>query len=130
MIVLDASVMVEILLGTDLGRRAGDRVRAAKARHAPHLLDAEVGQVLRRFVSSKQIAAERAHAAIADLSIFPVRRHAHSSLLERAFELRSSLTVYDALYLALAESLEATLVTADAALARVPHRRAEVELVK
>lgn len=130
MIVVDASVLVEILLGTDLGRRVDARVMAAPSRHAPHLIDAEVAQVLRRFVLSRQITPERAHLAIEDLALFPMRRHAHTSLLERVFELRSSLTAYDAIYLSLAEALGATLVTSDSALAQVPRRRVPVELVQ
>lgn len=130
MIVLDASVMVEILLGTELGGRAADRVLSADGRHAPHLIDAEVAQVLRRFVLAGQIPAERAMAAIEDLASFPMRRHAHTSLLERVFELRSSLTAYDAVYVSLAEALGAPLLTSDRALLRAPGKRAAVELVR
>lgn len=129
MIVVDASAMVELLLDTDLGRRIDERVLATPSRHAPHLLDVEVAQVLRRFVLGKVISSERAREALEDLGAFPILRHAHGRLLERAFELRTNLTVYDAVYLALAESLGVPLITCDEALARTPGTRTRVELV-
>lgn len=126
MIVVDASAMAEILLASGLGKRVAERTLAAKRRHAPHLLDVEVISTLRRFVSSGQMKAARAQQAIDTLRIFPLRRHPHA-LLDRVFELRANLTACDALYLALAEVLGATLVTCDAALAGVPGRCAAVE---
>lgn len=128
-VVVDASAAVELLLDTDVGRRVGDRVFAADARHAPHLLDVEVGQVLRRFVLGRQLEVARAVAAVDDLVAFPMQRHGHAALLERAFDLRANLSIYDGVYLALAEGLGATLLTCDEALARAPGRRAEVLLV-
>ena len=127
MIVVDASAMLELLLDTDLGRRVDERVLTAEARHAPHLLDTEVVQVLRRFVLAKQVTVDRALEAIGDLGAFPITRHAHTSLLDRVFELRANLTAYDATYLALAEALGATLVTCDEGLAQTPGRRTAVE---
>ena len=129
MIVVDASAMVELLLDTDLGRRIDTLVLEAPARHAPHLLDVEVCQVLRRFARAKQVPTQRAIEAIDDLTAFPVQRHGHAPLMERVFELRANLTAYDAVYLALAEALGATLVTCDVALARTPGRRTAIELV-
>lgn len=128
MIVIDASVMIELLLGTELGRRAGERVFEETSRHAPHLLDVEVAQVLRRYVSSKQLRAPRALEALADLADFPLTRHPHTVLLERVFELRDNLTAYDATYVALAEALDAKLLTCDRALAGAPRKRAKIEL--
>lgn len=130
MIVLDASAMVELLLDTEVGRRVDSLVMAAATRHAPHLIDAEVAQVLRRFVLARQINEARALEAIDDLALMPMRRHAHTPLLERAFALRATLTAYDAIYVALAEALGATLVTCDEALERAPSRKADVALVK
>lgn len=131
MIVLDASVVIDLLLDT---RGAADaireRVRAdAKGLAAPHLLDAEVGQVLRRFVLAGQLLPERAEDALQDLADLPLIRHAHGPLLGRAFELRDNATIYDGLYLALAEGLEAPLLTRDSALASAPGHRARVEVV-
>lgn len=130
MIVVDASAMVEVLLGTDTGREVDDLVLGADSRHAPHLLDIEVAQVLRRFVRAEAITAARARQALEDLCAFPMRRHAHVELLERMFELRANFTAYDAVYLALAEALDATLVTCDEAMARAPRRRVRVRVFR
>lgn len=130
MIVVDASVAIDVLL--DLPPHA-DRVSPllmnADAIAAPHLLDAEVGQVLRRLVRSNRLPARRAEEALDDLDALALHRFPHQPLLRRAFELRDNVTVHDALYLALAEVLAATFVTRDAALARVPGCTARVEVV-
>lgn len=126
MIVIDASAMVELLMGTELGRRLDEVVLGADMSHAPHLLDIEVMQVLRRYVLAGQVSAARAREAMLDLANFPIERHAHAALIERVFELRANLTAYDATYLALAEALDSTLVTCDKALAKVPGTRARV----
>ncbi len=132
MIVLDASAVVDLLLdlpphGEAVARRlAADPDGAA----APHLIDAEVGQVLRRFVLAGSVGSDRAVAAIEDLADLPLERFAHGPLLARAFALRENSTVYDALYLALAEALDAPLVTRDGALASVPGVRVRVEVLR
>jgi predicted nucleic acid-binding protein len=128
-IVVDASAMIEVLLGTPIGDRILDRVTGLASRHAPHLLDVEVAQVMRRFVSGKRMSPERARVAILDLGEFPLQRHPHWSLLERVFDLRANLTAYDAVYLALAESMSVPLITCDEALAAVPGARVAVEVV-
>ena len=99
-------------------------------RHAPHLLDVEVAQVLRKFVLRGQTTAERAQRALHDLEEFPLRRHGHSHLLSRVFELRANHTAYDGVYLALSESLGAPLLTCDAGLVKSPSSTAAVELVR
>jgi len=96
--------------------------------HAPHLIDLEVAQVLRRYERSGAISAQRGAEALTDLADFPLTRYPHFVLLERIWQMRHSLTAYDAAYLALAEALDARLVTRDRALARVVSR-ARVELV-
>ena len=131
MIVADASAVVEMLLGP--GSPAGNVL----ARHfgeqdvvcAPHLLDPEIGQALRRLVLGREMSAARAQAALDDLADLPIRRFPHTALISRAFALRANVTVYDGVYLALAEALGAPLISCDAALGNVPGCKAEVVLV-
>ena len=132
MIVLDASVAVELLLATpNLGRQAADEISAAGgALHGPHLLDAEVGQALRGFVLRGSLQQTRAVRAMSRLRTLALIRHPHTPFLMRAFELRQNTTFHDALYLALAERLGAQLLTADRSLAEVPGHRADVIVLK
>ncbi len=130
MIVVDASALIEALLGTP----AAESVErwlfdARETLHAPHLLDVEVAQVIRRYAAAGEIGQARGRAALADLADFPVRRYPHRVLLPRVWELRSNLTAYDAMYVALAEALDAPLLTRDRRLAASPGHRARVELV-
>jgi len=128
--VLDASAVVELLLGTRAGRAVSARLAdPAVALHAPHLLDVEVAQALRRYVREGEIDAADAAAALEDLRALDVERHAHEPLLDRIWALRQSLTAYDATYVALAEALETTLVTCDRRLARAPGLSRRVTLV-
>ena len=131
MIVLDASVVVDLLLNLPpYPRLIAQRItEASPALFAPYLLDAEVAQVLCRYTLRGQISPERASLALQDLRDLPIHRYPHLPLLERAFELRDNATIYDALYLVLAESIGATLLTRDAALASLPGVDAEVEVV-
>jgi len=85
--------------------------------HAPHLLDLEVAQVLRRYFLSRVLSPERAQQALEFFTDLPLTRYQHSAFLPRIWELRQNLTAYDAAYVALAEALRATLITRDAALA-------------
>jgi predicted nucleic acid-binding protein len=128
-IVLDASVVLEVLLQTTAGRPLTPRLFAdAESLHAPHLLDVEVAQVLRRFCARGALTAARADDALDDLLGLPITRYAHDLLLRRAWELRENLTAYDAVYVALAEALEAPLLTRDRRLAAAPHA-ARVEVI-
>ena len=97
--------------------------------HAPHLLDIEVTQVLRRLVRQKEITLARADQALEDLSHLVLERHDHLSLVPRIWQLRDSLTAYDAAYVALAEALDAPLLTSDAKLAGAHGHRATIELI-
>ena len=130
MIVVDASALIEVLLRTpaakDVERRLFD---SRQALHAPHLLDVEVAQVLRRYVANGEIDADRGRAALADLADFPVLRHPHTFMLSRIWDLRNILTAYDAAYVALAEALDAPLLTRDRRLAGASGHVARVELV-
>jgi len=129
-IVVDASVVVEVLLGTAAGRAAEARLFDPRASlHAPHLVDVEVAHVLRRYAAAGDLTANRAAEAIADLADLPIARHEHVLLLPRIWQLRQNLTAYDAAYAALAEALDATLLTRDSRFARAA-TRARVELLK
>jgi predicted nucleic acid-binding protein len=123
MIVVDASVVVEVLLGTAAGRTAAGRLFArGESLHAPGLVDVEVAQAIRRYASNGELKAARAREAIRDLEDLPIMRHPHVDLLPRIWELRHNLTAYDAAYVALAEALRAPLLTRDGGLASVRGR--------
>lgn len=129
MIVVDASAMLEVLLGSRTGVRVQDRLLSGgESLHAPHLLDVEIAQVLRRFARSGELSSERGREALTDLADFPLHRYSHDFLLPRIWELRESVTAYEAAYLALAETLTAPLVTCDARLASTPRHTARVEV--
>ena len=131
MAVLDASVLVEYLVGFDRVPAVRGRILAdAGALWAPHLIDAEVGHVLRRAVARGELAGDAAQAALSDLARFPIRRAAHVGLLDRAWELRDNVSFYDALYVALAERLDEPLLTLDARLSTASGVAAEVVVVR
>lgn len=131
MIVLDASAVVELLLGTELGHLVAARIAdPTQALHVPHLVDVEVSHALRRYVHSGDLDRASARAALAVLHELDVERHSHEPLLDRVWALRDNLTAYDAAYVALAEALDATLLTCDARLARAPGVATRAELVR
>jgi predicted nucleic acid-binding protein len=131
MIVLDASAVVELLLGTEAGRSIALRIAdPALGLHVPHLVDLEAVQALRRYVREGELDRDTAKAALEDLRSLDMERHAHEPLLDRVWALRENLTAYDAVYVALAEALDARLLTCDAWLARTPGMRKRIELVR
>jgi predicted nucleic acid-binding protein len=131
MIVVDASAITELLLQTALGTRVEQRLyREDDDLHAPHLLDVEVLSALRRLVRSGEVLPERAEEAIQDLGALRVVRHGHLDLATRAWELRQNFTVYDAMYLALAEALGATVITCDGPFGATPRRLARIEVIR
>ena len=130
MIVVDASAVIEVLLGTSAANRIAARFFAeGETLHAPHLLDVEVAQVLRRYALAGAFSPERGGEALEDLADFPIARYPHQPFLFRIWELRHNVTAYDAAYLALAEALAAPLVTRDAKLASAAGHGAQIELV-
>ncbi len=130
MIVLDASAVVELLLGTELGRSIASRIEdPALGLHVPHLVDVEVAQALRRYVREGELGRDTARAALEALRLLDIERHSHEPLLDRVWALRDNLTAYDALYVALAEALGAILLTCDKKLASVPGISRRIELV-
>jgi predicted nucleic acid-binding protein len=129
-IVVDASALLEALLRTPAAEAVKARLFAARETlHAPHLLDVEVAHVVRRYAAMGDIDPERGRAALADLADFPLRRYPHDLLLPRVWELRNNLTAYDAVYVALAEALDAPLVTRDQRLAAAAGDHVRVELI-
>jgi len=119
--VIDASVVVSVLADAEhapwaeaqLSTRGADR-----SLWVPHLIDAEVGQGLRREVAAGRLDEDRADAALLDLMRMPFRRIDQVGLIPRAWELRHNFSFYDGLYVALAEGLDVPLVTLDRRLAR------------
>jgi predicted nucleic acid-binding protein len=130
-IVVDASALLEFLLQTATGRRVEGRLfRGEDELHAPHLLDVEVVQGLRRLVRMGEVSSDRADGAIADLADLDLHRHPHLDFLSRAWKLRENVTAYDAMYVALAEALDAPIVTCDTPLAKAPGHRARIEVIE
>ena len=130
MIVVDASALLESLLRTSVAQAVDSRLFGPRQTlHAPHLLDIEVAQVVRRYAATGEIDQERGRAALADLADFPVRRYPHTFLLPRVWDLRNNLTAYDAVYVALAEALDAPLLTRDQRLATATGHHATIQLV-
>lgn len=116
--------------GSDAGDELAARFRAREAVCAPHLLDVEVAQVLRRYTLSGTLVDSDVAEMITDLLDLPIRRYPHTFLLKRALELKRNVTVYDGTYLALSEVLEVTLLTGDKALVGVPGCSAAVRFVE
>ena len=130
MIVVDASALLEFLLQTPLGTRVEARLfRDEDEFHSPHLIDVEVTQGLRRLVRAGEVSADRAAEAIDDLIDLDIHRHAHLDLLTRAWKLRENVTAYDAMYVVLAEALDATVVTCDTPLGKTPGHRANIDVI-
>ncbi len=131
MIVVDASVVVAALLDDDAnGDLARERMSESASLHAPELLDLEILSVLRRLTAAGRIAEKRAVRAVEDLLDLTVLRYPHHAFSWRMWELRKNLTPYDASYVALAEALGCTLVTADRAIAGCPGLRCAVESLR
>jgi predicted nucleic acid-binding protein len=130
LIVIDASAVLELLLRTEKGKTVEARALAPDERlHAPHLLNVEVTQVLRRLTQLKEITPIRAKEALGDQIALLIERAPHVELVARMWELRESITAYDAAYVALAEALDAPLLTCDGRLARAHGHRARIELI-
>jgi predicted nucleic acid-binding protein len=130
-IVLDASALVELLLGTQTGRTIASRISDPQlGLHVPHLADVEVAQAFRRYANEGELDSVAAAAALEDLRRLDLQRHPHEPLLGRVWELRRNLSAYDAVYVALAEVLDSVLLTCDGRLARAPGMTRRIELVK
>lgn len=129
MIVLDASAAVDWLLQTPAGQHIEKRIYSRnESLHAPHLLDLEVTQVLRRLAREGTVPARRAEEAVRDLLDLRITRYPHYMLLPEIWRRRRNLSAYDAAYLVLAEKLGASLVTRDSRLAAASRNAAVIEL--
>jgi predicted nucleic acid-binding protein len=129
LIVLDASAVIDWLIQTPAGRIIERRIYSRmETLHAPHLLDLEVAQVLRRLSREGAISDQRADTAIQDLVQLRIVRYPHLFLLPRIWQHRHHLSAYDAAYVALAEKLGAALITRDGRLAAAARHDARVEL--
>ena len=127
MIVVDTLAVVDALVGRPANSGLVDRLARDGDLHAPHVLDLEVTQVLRRLVAAGLLSVDRAGDARADYAELALVRYPHVPFLDRIWELRANLTAYDAAFVALSEALEVPLITTDARLAGAPGHRAHVE---
>jgi len=128
MLVVDASCLYEVLVDGTSAEEVRARLAADDDHAAPHLVDAEVLSLIRRDHLRGVLDPTAAGQAVEDLFAWPGRRYGHRPLLERAWELRGSLRSWDALYVALAEALDATLLTLDARLGRASGPRCAVAI--
>ena len=129
MVVVDAGVLAEILTDAPNAPRVALMVEAEPVQAAPHLIDAEVLAVIQRRHSRGQLDATGATQAVDGLRRWPATRWSHRPFLERAWDLRHNVRAYDAMYVALAEFLQAPLLTMDRALARAPGLRCEIQVL-
>lgn len=130
MIVVDASALLELLFRTGAAEAIEDRLFGGETLHAPHLLDLEVAQVLRRYQRAGELSVQRGLEALEDLASFRIERYPHTIFLPRIWSLRANATACDACYLALSEVLDAPLLTCDHRLCAVPGHDARIELVE
>jgi predicted nucleic acid-binding protein len=129
-IVLDASVLVEYLTESERGQEVSQRLTGDSGwLWAPAVIDAEVGHALRAGLRRRSITPPLAEQALEDLMAMQLERVSHRFLAERAWQLRDNLSFYDGLYVALAEALDAPLLTFDARLGKAPGTVAEVEVM-
>ncbi len=129
MLVVDASCLCEVLIGTPGAEAVRDRLAAEEDQAAPHVVDVEVLGVVRREHMRGRLDRTAAAQAIEDLEAWPGERFGHRLLLARAWELRDTVRGPDAMYVALAEALDAVLLTTDRRLAAAPGPRCEIEAI-
>jgi predicted nucleic acid-binding protein len=129
MIVVDASVLFEVVADTPAAEPIRQRLAADTDHAAPHLIDVEVLGVIRRERLRGTLDPTAAGQAVADLRDWPGERYGHRSLLDRAWELHETIRGWDALYVALAEALDSPLVTTDGRLASAPGPTCAIEVI-
>jgi len=129
MLVVDASCLAEVLVGGPQAEDVRRRLATDPDQVAPHIVDVEVFGVIRRHYQQGSLDRTAALQALEDLEDWPGERFGHRRLLGRAWELRDSVRGWDAMYVALAESLGATLLTLDRRLASAAGIGCHVEVV-
>ncbi|HET8743944.1 MAG TPA: type II toxin-antitoxin system VapC family toxin [Gaiella sp.] len=129
MLIVDASCLYEVLADAERSERVRDRLAADPDQGAPHVIDVEVLSIVRRDRMLGRLDATAALQAVEDLRDWPGERFGHRRLLERAWELQDNVRAWDAVYVALAEALGATLVTLDARLARASGLGCPIEVL-
>ena len=128
MLVIDTSAVLEALAAHDPAPGLVERLADDGDLHGPHLIDTEVLHALRRMTMYGTISDERATDARSDFAELTLVRYPHQPLGDRIWDLRHNLTAYDATFVALAETLNAPLITCDAGLASAPGHTARIEL--
>jgi len=129
MLVVDASCLYEVVADAALAEQVRERLALDPDQAAPHVIDAEVVSIIRRDHMLGRLDRTAASLAVEDLRDWPGERFGHRALLERVWELRNSVRAWDALYVALAEAMDATLLTLDGRLGRVRDVRCSVEVL-
>ena len=130
-VVADASAIVEYLLGTPRGTLLRVTFRDESVDiHVPAICDVEVAAGLRRALLARWMSRDRGHEAVEDYRDLPITRHGHTTLLPRMLELRERFSAYDAAYVALAERLDAQVLTADARLGRAIRAHTDLEVAR
>jgi len=129
MLIVDASCLYEVLADAKRSDRVRARLASDRDQGAPHVVDVEVLSIVRRDRMLGRLDPTAARQAIEDLRDWPGERFGHGGLLERAWELRENVRAWDAVYVALAEALDATLLTLDARLGRAPGLACLVEVL-
>lgn len=127
MVVVDTSAVLEALVGRDPDRNLVERLSEDGDLHAPHLIDVELLHALRRLTANGDVSEERATDARSDYRELALTRYPHVALGDRIWELRHNLTAYDATFVALAEALQAPLLTCDRRLAGASGHTAQIE---
>ena len=130
MLVVDASCLAEVLIGSLSSEEVRDRLGTDQDQAAPHVIDVEVFGVIRRAYQQGHLDGTAAAQAVEDLHDWPGERFGHRLLLARAWELRATVRGGDAMYVALAEALDAVLVTTDARLAASPGPTCNIEVIR
>ncbi len=130
MIVIDSSAAVELICDSATGRKVAERIAEADSLHAPHLIDLEVANALRKLALRSKTDASQCYARLQLFLCLQIDRHEHQVLLPRIWQLRNNLPAYDAAFVALAEVLEAPLLTCDRGLAHGPTESARIEWIR